>query len=202
MTNILVCIANHGIYHKEYLNTIIDNYRKMPIEIKIMVLSDLRKELGPDVAVRVGTPNKNPLSLPFVHRQLFREFQNDFDYFIYSEDDIFVTYRNVEAFIEATKMLNDDEIVGFLLSETWPNGELSYVGCHSFFRWSPDSVRVRGGKLWAHHTDEHSAFFIASRAQIKRAIQSGAFPLSRTRAGIACGAARQLTFTFLVEWSA
>jgi 2-polyprenyl-3-methyl-5-hydroxy-6-metoxy-1,4-benzoquinol methylase len=43
------------------------------------------------------------------------------------------------------------------------------------FRWDPDSVVERDGKVFAKYTNEHAAFYILTRAQLKRAVASGGF---------------------------
>lgn len=148
----------------------------MPIDLSLVVLSDIPKDLGPDIEVRVGVPSVNPCSLPFAHRALFRERVNDYDYFIYSEDDTLLSWKTLQAFIKTQEYLSDKEIPGFLRTEQATDGRVYFSTCHSFFRWVPNSVRLRGKELWAKYSNEHSACFVASQEQLRRAIESGGFP--------------------------
>ena len=171
----LVAIANHGTGNRRYLNQLLFEYREMPIDLSIVVLSNIQKDLGDDVEVQVGVPTPNPRSLPFAHRALFRERIEDYDLFIYSEDDTLVRWQTLKAFLESLEILQDNEIAGFLRTEQAPDGHVYFSTCHSFFRWIPSSVRQRGKYLWAKYSNEHSACFIATKQHIRKAIQSGGF---------------------------
>lgn len=174
---ILVAIANHGAGNRQYLDRLLAAYRAMPAEVQVVVLSNIPKDVGPGVEVRVGVPSENPWSLPFAHRALFLERLEEYDYFIYSEDDTLLTWPVLEAFIRAESVLEPTEIAGFLRTEVGPDGRLYYSTCHSFFRWLPGSVRVRGGEVWARYSNEHSACFVISRRQLRQVIAHGGFPV-------------------------
>lgn len=174
---ILVAIANYGQGNRGYLLRLLENYHRMGVNLHVVILSNCPKDLGPDVEVRVGLPSSNPWSLPFAHRTLFRERLQDYDWFIYSEDDTLMEWRTLEACMEANRYLREDEIPGFLRVEEGPEGKRYFSTCHSHFRWLPSSVRQRNGQLWAYYTNEHSACFVASRQQIQKAIDSGGFPV-------------------------
>jgi hypothetical protein len=54
-------------------------------------------------------------------------------------------------------------------------GRISLPGVHGPFHWRPESVRRRGAHLVAEFTNEHSACYLLTKAQLKRAIASGGF---------------------------
>jgi 2-polyprenyl-3-methyl-5-hydroxy-6-metoxy-1,4-benzoquinol methylase len=172
---ILVAIANHGTGNRSYLDRLLAEYRSFQFEVHVVILSDIPKDLGPDVEVLVGRPTRNPWSLPFAHKQLFRDRLDEYDYFIYSEDDTLVTERNFRAYLEVSQALPEDEVAGFLRYEEGPDGARYLSGIHSYFRWDASSVRFRGGNAFAFFTNEHAAMFLLSRAQLRRAIASGGF---------------------------
>src|SRR5919204_4488799 len=101
---VLVALASYGTKNHAYLAQVIQKYRSMPYQIQLVVLSNISKELGRDVEVRVGLPAKNPWSLPFGHKQLFAERIDDYDLFIYAEDDILISEQNIEAFLLASRI--------------------------------------------------------------------------------------------------
>jgi len=107
---VLVAIANYGEGNRRYLDQLLAEYRAMPFPVDVVVLSNIPKDLGDDVEVKVGLPGKDPWSLPFGHKQLFADRIEQYDAFIYSEDDILVTENNIRAFLEVTPKLEDDEI--------------------------------------------------------------------------------------------
>ena len=103
----------------------------MPYEVDVVVTSNVAKNLGPDVEVVVGLPSKDPRSLPFAHKRIFAEQSELYDLFVYNEDDILITQRNLEAFLRATASLGKDEIAGFIRSEMGEQGEIVFAG-HPF----------------------------------------------------------------------
>lgn len=191
---LLVAIANHGTKNQQYLDQLLAAYRAMPIAVDIVVLSNIPKDLGPDVEVRVGAPSPNPWSLPFAHRQLFHDRLDEYDYFIYSEDDTLLTWEVMQAFMQSIEELGPDEIAGFVRTERGPDNAIYYSTCHSFFRWIPSSVRVRQGQLWAKYSNEHAACFVVSQDQLRRAIASGGFPTAphEGRHDMLCAAATDI----------
>ena len=171
----LVAIASYGEKNLAFLRQLISTYQAMPMDVDIVVLSEAPKQLPSDVQVLVGLPSKNPWSLPFAHKTLFAERVDQYDLFIYSEDDIGVSKGNIESFLRATEILGDDEIAGFLRYEKGPTGEVWMPDAHSMFRWKPDSVFERAGHVFAEFTNEHAAFYVLTQAQLRRAIASGGF---------------------------
>ncbi len=172
--SVLVAIASYGTSNDRHLERLIREYRSMPFGIDIVIVSNIDKSaLG--VECRVGIPTKNPWSLPFAHKKLFAERADKYDLFIYSEDDILLTERNLRAFVDVTTALQQDEIAGFLRIEKGANGEESYPDIHENFHWDPASVRRRGAYTIAHLTNDHAACYVLTSTQLRMAIQSGGF---------------------------
>src|SRR5580692_7858976 len=114
---ILVAVANYGTKAMKYLSQVLAAYRAMPWGVKVVVMSNIPKDLGSDIEVLVGLPDPNPRSLPFGYKKIFAERANDFDLFIYTEDDVLITEQNVRSFLRATELLPEKYIAGFLRSE-------------------------------------------------------------------------------------
>ena len=112
---LLVALASYGVQNLKFLKQIIETYQRMPFETDVVVLSEAPKDLGMDrVKVAVGLPSPNPWSLPFAHKRIFAENVDRYDLFIYSEDDMGVPEKCLQAFLRVTPHLADDEIAGFL----------------------------------------------------------------------------------------
>jgi 2-polyprenyl-3-methyl-5-hydroxy-6-metoxy-1,4-benzoquinol methylase len=172
---VLAVIASYGHTNNLFLQRALQEYRRMRYAVDIIVLSNIPKNLGPDIQVVVGLPNGDPWSLPFAHKKIFADRANDYDLFLYSEDDVLVTERNLDAFLRTAATLPQDEIAGFLRTETDEQGRLYYIDAHSHYHWEVGSVRSRGEYTFAFFTNEHAAFYLLTRDQLKRAIQSGGF---------------------------
>lgn len=174
---ILVAIASYGTGNDKFLARVIEEYQSMPYSTHIVVLSNVRKDLPAGVELIVGLPTKNPRSLPFAHKRVFAERAEQYDLFIYTEDDILTTKRNIDFFLKSCKELRADEIAGFLRIEKAQDGRLFFPEFHRQFHWEPGSVRQRGAHTYAFFTNEHAAVYMITRAQLRRALQSGGFLL-------------------------
>ena len=172
---ILVAITNYGTANDRYLDKVIAEYRSMLHHVDIVILSDRTKELAPEIRVIARMPTEDPWSLPFAHKKVLAEGLSDYDLFIYSEDDILITQKNIDAFLYATSNLEEDEIAGFLRTEVGPDGEMFYPDVNRSFHWDPRSVVERGGRLFAFFTCEHAACYVLTRGQLRRTLDSGTY---------------------------
>ena len=172
--SILVAIANHGTKNDRFAARLIDEYRCMRHRVEIVVLSNIPKP-WPGIEVRIGAPTSDPWSLPFAHKRLFAERIEEFDLFIYTEDDTLLTEAHIDAFLEATEVLPSEYVAGFLREERDGGGRRYISSAHSHFHWDPGTVQRRGDKLFASFTNDHSACYVLTRAQLQLALDSGGF---------------------------
>jgi SAM-dependent methyltransferase len=164
-----------GTANDAYLGQLVNEYRSMSFQVDVVVFSDAPKEVAPGVELRVGLPTQDPGSLPFAHKQVFADRLNDYDLFIYSEDDTLITAKTIRAFLRVSSALPENEIPGFFRFERGPNGALNYIDVHGHFHWDPQTIRTRGEFTLAFFTNHHSSCYAATRQQLKRAIDSGGF---------------------------
>jgi 2-polyprenyl-3-methyl-5-hydroxy-6-metoxy-1,4-benzoquinol methylase len=172
---LLVAIASYGSANDKYLSRLIDEYRSMPYSTHIIVLSNVPKDLGPDIQVVVGLPTKDPYSLPFGHKQVFMNRIDDYDLFVYSEDDILITEKNIKAFLSVSAVLPENEVAGFFRFEKDKDGKVFYPDVHWCYHWDARSVRPREGYTFAFYSNEHAGCYALTRRQLQTAIQSGGF---------------------------
>jgi len=172
---ILVAIANYGTKNRQYLQNLIDEYKSMSYDVDIVVLSNISKDLGPDIEVKIGLPTRDPWSLPFGHKQLFADRIDKYELFIYSEDDTLITQHNIDAFLEVTPVLPDNEIAGFLRYEQDVDGSRYCSTMHAYYHWVPHSVKSIDGYTFACCTNEHSGCYVLTQEQLRKAVASGGF---------------------------
>jgi 2-polyprenyl-3-methyl-5-hydroxy-6-metoxy-1,4-benzoquinol methylase len=172
---VLVVIASFGTANDRYLSRVINEYKSMPFKTKIVVLSNLEKISDPEIELKVGLPDKNPWSLPFGHKRVFADYIDEYDLFIYSEDDILIGERNIRAFAAISSRLEPHEIAGFLRVENDNANRKYFCDVHDFFHWDPSSVVTRGNYALAYFSNEHAACYILTNEQLKRAVNSGGF---------------------------
>ncbi len=172
---VLAAIANYGNGNRHYVERLIQEYHGMSFDTDVVILSDRHKQFGADVEVKVGLPTRDPWSLPFAHKQLFADRIEDYDLFIYSEDDTLILEHQIQAFVEATAAVPHPRIVGFMRYEQGTAGERYCSTVHSYFRWKPETVERIGGYTLAEFSNAHAAAFILTRRQLRHAIDSGGF---------------------------
>lgn len=187
----LVVIASFGRKQDQYLEQLIQKYKSMPIKIDIVVTSDIARPLPEGVEIVVGLPTKDSWSLPFAHKKVMAERVNDYDLFIYSENDTMVTEENIEAFLRVSNSLPANEIPGFMRYENGPSGVRRYSAPHAHFHWDPASPCIRGPYTFAFFTNEHAACFLITRAQLQSLLTSGRFLVApyQGKYDLACTAA-------------
>ena len=189
---ILVVIASFGCKNDEYLRQVIGEYRSMSHEVDIVVASNLSKRLDHGVELLlVNLQGSDPHTLPFAHKQVFADRLAAYDLFIYSEDDTLITERNIAAFVRASQVLPPDELPGFLNTEITPDGPQYFCNINLHFHWDSTFLRTRGEYTVAYFTNEHSASYALTQAQLRRVLASGGFLVGahQGRYNWACSAA-------------
>jgi hypothetical protein len=137
--SILVGIASHGTAQDHFLARVVSEYRKLEMPCRIVVLPNIDKHVE-GAEVLVGVPTRDPYSLPFAHRRLFADNLDQYDLFIYAEDETLLTQRNIHAFLDLQQELGDTEILGFMRSETCADGTGYRVDGMSPMRATVDSM--------------------------------------------------------------
>jgi len=172
---ILVTIVNYGTKNNKHLHSLIQEYRSMPFSVDITIVSNVLKDFGPAIPVVVGLPARNPWSLPFNHKKVLGSNVDNYDLFIYSEDDTLITEEHIRSFLRITEVLPEDEITGFMRYELDNSNQKTISTIHSGYHWEPNSVKTIGEYTFARLTNDHSACYILTQKQLKKAIASGKY---------------------------
>ena len=145
---ILIAIASYGNKNDNYLNTLLQSLREISYEKDIIVQSNIEKNLGDDIQCLIGLPNADPRSLVFAHRQLFIDNLNNYDLFLYTENDILITQQNIEAFLDISKMLPENQVLGFVRYEVNQENEIQLTDIHYQYHWTTKSVQCVQSKIF------------------------------------------------------
>ncbi len=172
---VLVAIANYGTKNDRYLHMLLREYRSMSYELDVVVLTNEHKDLGEDVETRVGLPSADPRSLPFAHRSLFAERADEYDLFVYTEDDILIREAHIEAFLDTIGVLPPSDVAGLLRYELDDQRRWCYPDFHGHYHWDPASVIEVDGRIFARFTNDHSGCVLLTREQLRKALDSGGF---------------------------
>lgn len=172
---LLLAIANFGPERSACLERVIATARTWPFETDIVVHSDCAKSVPAGVALVVGLPTADPFSLPFAHKQLFADHCDDYDLFVYTEDDILIPPRAIETFWELQALLPIPFIPGFFRYEIDGEGRRSYVDAHQPYTWVDESARTIGHHRFAAFSNLHSGCYALTRTQLRHCIASGGY---------------------------
>jgi len=173
---ILVAIVSYGDKNNTYLEQVLESYSCFPWQVDVIVFSNIEKDIGKLATLIIAQPpTEHPYSFPYVHRQLFKDQVNNYDLFIYSEDDMLITQKNLEAFLSISPLLPDDCVPGFLRYEVDKHHQVYMPDIHSTFHWSPHSIQKVNDFVFAQFTNKHSASYILTQASLRLAIASGKY---------------------------
>lgn len=194
MKRILVVIVSHGRKNDKYLYELVREYQSMSFQVDITILSNIRKKVPRNTKLVIVSQLKNPWSLPFKHKEIFTENVNNYEVFIYTEDDVLINERNIEKYIKINEILPENEVPGFLRYEIDENNRKYCSTIHSQFFWDIDSIKSINGYTFAFFNNEHSACFIVTQKQLKDSIKKGNFYIDpyEERYDMLCSAATDM----------
>lgn len=166
--SILAVIVNYGEEQLNYLQKVIDEFRTFKnYDVYIVIHSNIT--LPTITKIDAGNVLKledNQL-LPMTCRQMINQEADNFDYFIYSENDHLWKEKHVERYEEYLGILPEDRIAGLIQYEENETGKY-YPAYHAHYDWDYESVEEHGGKKFAHFTNVHQASFILSKDQLAK----------------------------------
>ena len=172
---ILVAIANFGPYRFGYLDKVITTYQRHAPP------SGPRHPFRSRQACAAGGPahgrpaDARPVLAALCPQRLFAERQDEYDLFIYTEDDILICEHNLAAFVEASAVLPHDEIPGLFRFERDEVGRVFFVDAHPPWDWVPGSVATHGCFTFATFSNAHSGCYVLTRSHLRGVIQSGGY---------------------------
>ncbi len=110
---IKVCISNFGDSQLEYLERVISefkSYKKHTVDIKVFSTIPINEN-------HILFPESITEGLPFMCRYEMANQLDDYDLFIFNENDHLITEDNIDAFIDISKKLSDGYLCGFVRYE-------------------------------------------------------------------------------------
>ena len=137
---VLAVLVNYGNEQLEYLQTVVDNlklFKKYNVTVIVNSSIPLDKINGIDHVNVVQLDNYQ--LLPMTCREVLWHYREDFDVFLYGEND----------------HLFEEKHIGRL-----------YPAYHANYGWDYDSVEEFNGKKFAHFTNVHQATLILTREQL------------------------------------
>ncbi|KKQ53542.1 MAG: Methyltransferase family protein [Parcubacteria group bacterium GW2011_GWD2_38_11] len=146
MEKILVCIPSYGSGQVEYLKTILREYNSMHFDIDVAVFLTDDINLSEFDNIRIKKFRFDPsigLMLPHQHKEYMAENVDKYDLFIYSENDILITERNIRYFLQYSQKLKGTPFIpGFVRFELKNDDYVYLIDFHS------GNCTLRHGPFW------------------------------------------------------
>ena len=166
---IKIAIANYGNSQLVYLNEIIKEFKSytthsVDLTVYTTVPVEEKHILFP---ASIGT------NLPHACRKDMADSINDYDLFLYDENDMLITEDNINAYIEHQATLLNDQVSGFIRYEV-NNGAKILVDLNP--HWGKVVSRDFGDNFSVFN--DHQGGWLLNRYQLEHCINTGKFVIS------------------------
>lgn len=165
---ILAVLVNYGEEQLQYLQQVVNelkSFKKHKVTIFVNSNISLNMIKGID-HVNVIELDDYQL-LPLTCKQVLWHYRNDFDIFLFGENDHLFKEHHIDRYLEYTSILPENRIVGLIQYEENETGRY-YPAYHAHYDWDYNSVEEYGGKKFAHFTNIHQATFILTKEQLHK----------------------------------
>lgn len=167
LLKLLVVLVNYGDEQLIFLKKVIQELKTFKkFDVTIIVNSNIELNIEGINLVNVLTLPDYQL-LPLTCRKVIWDNRDDYDLFIYGENDHLFLEEHIEKHIEYSSILPTNRISGLIQYEEDLTGKY-YPGLHADFDWNYKSVESYGGKKFAHFNNVHQASFILTQKQLLR----------------------------------
>jgi len=162
---LLAVLVSYGDEQLNYLAKVVSELKQIKkYQVTIIVQSNIDIDIKGIDQVNVLTLEDYQL-LPLTCRKVIWEHRNDFDIFIYGENDHLFLEKHIDKHLEYSKILPKNRIAGLIQYEENQKGKY-YPGYHLNFDWAYNSVETYDDKKFAHFTNTHQASFIITKEQL------------------------------------
>ena len=115
----------------------------------------------------------DPYNLPQFHRKYWEEHETEFDFFIFSEEDILFSLEAFNTYVERRQALQEKGwVFGWVRVETWGGDNKTLVVIDDrISRMNPTIFETPDGNLWAQSSISYTAHYILDREELRRSIE-------------------------------
>ncbi|MCY1228688.1 hypothetical protein D3C87_142310 [compost metagenome] len=167
LTKILAVLVNYGSEQLRFLERVVAELKSFKkYDVTIIVNSNIELDIDGIDTVNVFTLDDYQL-LPLTCRTTIWENKDDFDVFLYGENDHLFTEKHIDNHLSYSKILPKNRITGLIQFEENETGKY-YPAYHLDFEWDFNSVEIYNGKKFAHFSNLHQATFILTKQQLTR----------------------------------
>lgn len=167
MKRILAVLVNYGDEQLQYLEQVVNSLKSFEKhKVSVIVNSNIPLEIEGIDQVNVIQLEDYQL-LPLTCKQVLWHYREDFDVFLFGENDHLFLEHHIDKYLEYVDILPQDRIAGLIQYEENETGRY-YPAYHAYYDWDYNSVEEYGGKKFAHFTNVHQATFILTKEQLER----------------------------------
>ncbi len=165
--NILAVLVNYSEEQLHYLEQVIKELKSFKkYNVSIIVNSNIPLDIEGIDLVNVIELNDYQM-LPFTCKQVIWDHKDDFDIFLFGENDMLFKEHHIDRHLEYLNFLPLNRITGLLRYEQNSMGKY-YPDYHAHYDWDYNSVEEYKGKKFAHFTNLHQATFILTKEQLHK----------------------------------
>ena len=163
--NILAVLVNYGEEQLPYLKQVVNELKSFTkYEVSIIVNSNIPLDIeGVDLVNVIQLDNYQ--LLPLTCRQVIWDHRNDFDLFLFGENDHLFKEHHIDNYLRYTNILPKNKIAGLIQYEENSTGRY-YPAYHAHYDWDYNNVEEYNGLKFAHFTNIHQATFILTKKQL------------------------------------
>lgn len=164
---ILVVLVNYGEEQLQYLQQVVSELKSFKkYNVSVIVNSNIPLNIEGIDLVNVIELEDYQL-LPLTCKQVIWDHKDNFDIFLFGENDHLFKEHHVDKYLEYTSILPKNRIAGLIQYEENETGRY-YPAYHAHYDWDYDSVEEYGGRKFAHFTNIHQATFIITKEQLHK----------------------------------
>jgi hypothetical protein len=163
--NILAVLVNYGTEQLQYLEQVVSELKSFTkYNVSIVVNSNIPLDIkGIDLVNVIKLDNYQ--LLPLTCRQVIWDHKDDFDVFLFGENDHLFKEHHVNNYLRYTSILPKNRIAGLIQYEENSTGRY-YPAHHAHYDWDYNSVEEYNGLKFAHFNNIHQATFILTQSQL------------------------------------
>lgn len=161
----LAVLVNYGSEQLQYLEQVVKELKSLQkYKVFVVVNSNIPLDIkGIDLVNKIQLDDYE--LLPMTCRQVIWNYKDDFEVFLFGENDHLFKEHHIDKHLEYTSFLPQNRITGLIQYEENENGKY-YPAYHAHYDWDYNTVEEYNGKKFAHFSNLHQATFILTKEQL------------------------------------
>lgn len=175
---LLVLISNYGDSQLSYLNMVIDTYLTYK-NYDVTVEVDSTVPIGrKDIKETLRDPSIRNF-LACVHRKRFIERQDDYDLFLYGENDVLIKESAIDTYLKYDKSFAFNECLGFIRYEVRENNDnLYFPDINAHWPTIKEKNIQKNGQTFFQLHNVHQGCWLLNQEKLKFVINYSDFTLA------------------------